>query len=149
MVSMHLSEEHCPSYPARRNVGQSLIQNCTAVLWSWPVANSSLLELHAGPLCAASLHFRSVSTPASPYKSHPSSRQGFALSLLHARQMPAAFLILSYQNATEKTLLYPLAYPVFCDAAPATFQLFLLYLCHPYWQDNLFFELKSSFSHWN
>lgn len=117
-------------------------------LWSWPAASSSLSELHAGPLHAALLHFRNFSTPASPCKSHPSSRRRFMLSLLCARQMPATSLILSISKCQGKDASSSSCLP----GASAAFQLFLffLHLCHPYWQqDNLFFELKSSFSHWN
>lgn len=90
-------------------------------LWSWPAASSSLSELHAGPLHAALLHFRHFSTPASP--ANPTQAAGRDLHCLcyvpdkclqHLWSCP-------YQNAKEKMLLYPLAYPVPLQPSSSSF----------------------------
>lgn len=150
----------CPSYPARRNVGQSLIQNCTAIsLWSWLAARSSLSELHADTLhcCPVTARFRKQhSASASPCKCWPGSGHGFATSLLHAGQMPVDFLMLSVPKHRKRCFFQCLRFfihlltlssvmlPCNSPALPS----FSPPFC-PYCQDNLFFQLKSSFFHWN
>lgn len=89
-------------------MGQSLIRSCTVIsLWSWLAASSSLSEPHAGALRASLLLSddalqKQRSTSASPCKSWPVSGQGFALSLLHAGQTPAVFLMLSVSKCQRK-----------------------------------------------
>lgn len=107
MVSVHLSEEYLSQLPCKEECGS--IPDPELYCYSsghgqQPGAayQSSTLALCMLPCCSVTMHFRNFSTPASPCKSRPSSRQGFALSLPHAGQMPAAFLILSISKCRGK-----------------------------------------------
>lgn len=140
-------------------MGQSLIQSCTVIsLWSWLAASSSLSEPHAGALHASLLLSDGVlqkqhSASASPCKSWPVSGQGFALSLLHAGQMPAVFLVLSVSKCQREDASFSvlaslstcLPCPLWCSpcnlpALPS----FAPPFC-PYRQNNLVFLVEKLF----
>lgn len=85
MVSMHLSEEYLSQLPCKEECGS--IPDPELYCYSsghgqQPGAayQSSTLALCMLPCCSVKMHFRNFSTPASPCKSHPRSRQGFAFS---------------------------------------------------------------------
>lgn len=107
MVSVHLSEKHLSWLSCKEECGSipdPELYSYSSGHGQQPAAayQSSMLFLCMLPACSVMMHFRNFSTPASPCKSHPSRRQGFALSLLLARQMPAAFLIVSISKCLGK-----------------------------------------------
>lgn len=125
MVSMHLSEEHLSQLSCKEECGSipdPELYHYSSRHGQQPEAayQSSMLALCMLPRYSVMMHFRNFSTLASPCQSCPSSRQGFALSLPHAGQMPAVFLILSVSKRQGKDASLSSCLPCFLWRCPCS-----------------------------